>query len=190
MLLAALLVLNLGPLEFGATPADEPLIGPERLRLTAQPTGGRLSAKFTAPAGDRWVRLLGTGTIRLNGTLIPTRAQDQATGSVALTPFLRRGENLLEAEDYSGPAELEITPRVYLSARRQGDTLSVTVENTLANACNVEVTAGKQAQNIYIPPESVTALDFSKIPEGPLEVRLLKFAEALEEGYTFHLLLP
>lgn len=190
MLLTAVLVLNLGLANSGPGTPEEPLIGPQRLRLTVQGTTTRLSAKFTAPAGDRWVRLLGQGTIRLNGTLIPGRAQDRATGSIALTPFLRQGENLLEAGEYSGPAELEITPRVFLVARRHGGTLSTIIENTLANACNVEVMVREKSQNAYIPPESIAVLEFSAVPAGPVELRLYKFAEALEEGYTFRLAVP
>lgn len=190
MLLGALWLLNLGLLNFRAATADEPLIGPERVALAFQGKSGRVSAKFIAPTGDRWVRLLGSGTIRINGTLVPARPQDQATGSVALTPFLRRGENLLEVEDYSGPGELEITPRVYLSVRRRGDSLSALVENTLANACNVEISVSQQTQNAYIPPESMAVLEFSAPRAGSVEVRLYKFAEALEEGYTFRLQVP
>lgn len=190
MLLSVLRVLNLGLLTFWTGVPDEPLIGPERVQLVFHRTEGQVAAKFIGPTADRWVRLLGSGTVRVNGTLVPTRPQDQASGSIALTPFLRRGENLLEAENYSGPAELEITPRVFLTARRQGEVLAVLVENTLANACNVEVTVGQRPQNAYIPPESMVALEFSAPRTGSLDVRLYKFPEALEEGYTFRLQVP
>ena len=190
MLLSAWRVLNLGLLNLLAGTPAEPVLVPERVPLVFQAAGSRVSAKFIAPAGDRWVRLIGTGTVRINGTLVPLRPQDQATESVALTPFLRRGENLLDVEGYSGPGVLEITPRVFLTVRRQGETLSAILENTLANACNVEVTLGERSQNAYLPPEAMAVLDFSAPPPTVREIQLYKFAEALEESYTFRRILP
>jgi hypothetical protein len=145
-------------------------------------------AMFEAPRADRWTRLLYRGSVRVNGTLLPPRANDRAMDSTALTPYLRAGRNDIEIDGLGAP-EVETGPRVYAIARRWGDRLTVAVENTLDNAANVEVEAAGDTKTAYVPPESTVELDFPA-PRGPVVLRFYKFPEAVEEGYEYEWRIP
>jgi|GEM_PF-3895399 len=145
-------------------------------------------AAFDAPPADRWTRLLYRGPVRVNGISPPARAADRAMDSTALTPYLRAGRNDLEIEGAATP-EIETSPRVYAIAHREGDRLTVAVENTLENAASVEIEAAGKTQTAYVPPESTVELLFAA-PAGPAVLRFYKFPEALEAGYEYQWRIP
>lgn len=137
----------------------------------------------------RWVRLRhARGRVSVNGVAVPFRAGDRVTSTVALSPYLRVGAaNRIEADDFSldGP-QVEFLPRVFLAgaAVSQGR-LRILIENTLENAANVVIDVpGAGARGAYVPPETQIEVEFPQVPDRDLAIRLTKFAEALEEGYT------
>lgn len=137
----------------------------------------------------RWVRLRNhLGRVSVNGVAVPFRAGDQVTSSVALSPYLQTGAvNRIEAQGFrpEGP-KVEFLPRVFLAgAAVSKGRLRILVENTLENAANVQVDVpGALARGAYVPPEAQIEVEFPLVPDPAVEIRLTKFAEALEEGYT------
>lgn len=138
---------------------------------------------------DRWVRLRNAlGRVSVNGAVVPLRPADHVTSSVALSPYLRVGQvNRIEAEGFTreGP-RIELLPRVFLAgAALAGGRLRILIENTLDNAANVEVhVPGAGDRDAYVPPDSQSEVLFSHVPDPSVEIRMTKFPEAVEEGYS------
>lgn len=147
--------------------------------------------EFGVPAElrDRWVRLRNhRGFVWVNGVAVPARASDRVTSTVALSPYLKvSGLNRIEATGFSaeGP-RIEALPRVFLAgAATSPGKLRILIENTLENAANVQVdVGGAGSRSAYVPPESQFEVEFAEILDHSAVVRLTKFAEAIEEGYS------
>jgi hypothetical protein len=148
-----------------------------------------LELEIPAELRDRWVRLRNhRGRVAVNGTTVAPRAADRVTSTVALSPYLiLSGTNRIELDSpRAGEPRVELTPRVFLAAAalRPGS-LRILVENTLENAANVQVDVpGLEPRNAYVPPESQIEIEFPVRVEPSAEIRLAKFPEALEDGYS------
>jgi hypothetical protein len=150
-----------------------------------------LVLEFEIPAQfqSRWVRLRqAPGRITVNGTLAAPRPADRVTSTVALSPYLNIGKtNRIEVEESrGGPPEIELLPRVFLAGAAAGPGgLRILIENTLDNAANIQVeVAGAGHRDAYVPPESQFEVEWPFVPEPSAWIRLTKFAEAVEEGYS------
>jgi hypothetical protein len=148
-----------------------------------------LELQITSEFRDRWVRLRNHwGRVLVNGAAVPLRPADRVTSSIALSPYLRVGQvNRIEADGFTqeGP-RIELLPRVFLAgAAAAGGRLRILIENTLDNAANVEVhVPGAGDRDAYVPPDSQFEVLFSSIPDPSAEIRMTKFPEAIEEGYS------
>ncbi len=163
---------------------------PVALSCQSQASTRTQVCQLTGITSARWYRACGQiSAIRLvNGVAPVPRPIDRLTGTLGLSPWLNPGgRNEMEIDAGAG-CTVESQARIFIAALTEpaspSGRLSVWVENTLANAANVEVRVAGRSHSLYVPPESYEVAEFPQ-PAGSsrLPVELTKFAEALEEGY-------